>query len=260
MTYDFRWGFVVFGQIDGYSRLITEMHLSTDNKASSALIVFIKSIKEFGVPSRVRLDGGTEFNHVETLMNVLNGENRGTVMRGPSVHNQRIERLWRDVFCKVLSKFYKLFLHMERHNILDKSNVIHMYSLQYVFGPRIQNSLKDWTTAHNNHPIRTEKNQSPKMLWYGGSLALQNRNITAMNNLFHRDTNDVNEIANDFLNNHNLDEPESIKVVLPRYLPPLTDLQLGELKTTINPLGDSDSEAIDIYSSVVQFINNCVNM
>ena len=97
------------------------MYLSTDNKASSALIVFIKSIKEFGVPSRVRLDGGTEFNHVETLMNVLNGENRRIVMQGPSVHNQRIERFWKDEFCKVLSKFYKLFLHTDRLNILDKS-------------------------------------------------------------------------------------------------------------------------------------------
>ena len=54
-------------------------------------------------------------------MNVLNGENRRIVMQGPSVHNQRIERFWKDEFCKVLSKFYKLFLHTGRLNILDKS-------------------------------------------------------------------------------------------------------------------------------------------
>ena len=43
------------------------MYLSTDNKASSALIVFIKSIQEFGVPGWTRLDGGVEFNHVTLL-------------------------------------------------------------------------------------------------------------------------------------------------------------------------------------------------
>jgi len=236
------------------------MHVFTNNKASSALLVFIESIKEFGVSSRIRLDGGTEFNHVETLMNVLNGENRGTVMRGQSVHNQRIERLWRDVFCKVLSRFYKIFLHMESHNILDKSDVIHMYSLHYVYGTRIQKSLNDWISAHNNHPIRTEKNQSPKMLWYGGSLTFQERNITAMNNLFRRNTEDVEKVTNNVLNDYNLVEPDSIKVVLPRYIPPLTDFQLDGLKMSINPLQDSESEAIDIYSSVVRFINQCNNM
>ena len=88
-------------------------------------------------------------------------------MRGPSVHNQRIERLWRDVNCKVLDRFYKVFLHMENHNILDITCPINMFSLQYVYGPRIQQCIQLWLSAHNNHPIRTEKKPAAfaTMVW-----------------------------------------------------------------------------------------------
>ena len=155
---------IVFGQIDGYSRLISQLHLSTDNKASSALLTFIKSVKEYGIPSRIRLDHGSEFNHVEVFMNMLNGDDRGSVIRGRSVHNQRIERLWRDVLWKVLDKYYKMFNHMENCSVLDILDPVHMFSLQYVFSPRIQNALQKWSLVHNNHPVRTEKNQTPSQL------------------------------------------------------------------------------------------------
>ena len=58
-------GFVVFGQIDGYSRRISSLHISTDNRAETALRFFIDSIREYGVPSRVRADEGPEINHID---------------------------------------------------------------------------------------------------------------------------------------------------------------------------------------------------
>lgn len=216
-------------------------------------------MNEYGVPSRIRLDGGSEFNHVEFLMNVLNGEDRASVMRGPSVHNQRIERLWRDVFCKVLDRFYNVFKHMEDHVILDISSPIHMYSLQFVYGTRIQNCLQLWLAAHNNHPIRTERNRTPLQLWHAGSLSCQDDNSTAMNNLFTRESSNVNEITNTVLAEYNMDEPADITVVLPRYMAPLTGAQTEELKRLVDPLKESECEGIDIYATTVQYIENCVN-
>ena len=120
------------------------MHVSTDNFASTALRSFVTGIREYGFPSRVRADGGSEFNHVCTLMESVNGYNRGSLIRGPSVHNTRIERLWRDVYCKCLDKYYKLFGHMVFHGVLNLGNCVHMFSLHFVFAPRIQHTLQVW--------------------------------------------------------------------------------------------------------------------
>ena len=144
---------MVFGQIDGYSRLISSLHISTDNRAETALRFFIDSIIEYGVPSRVRADGGSEFNNIYFIMHKLNGDNSRNLIRGSSVHNQRIERLLRDVFTKALGKYYRLFSPMETEGILDIGNGIHIFALQYVYAPHLEVDLQAWANSHNNHGV-----------------------------------------------------------------------------------------------------------
>ena len=73
---------------------------SGNNKATAVLDEFQKAVGEHGLPSCVRADQGTENFRVATYM--LNHPSRvpgrGSFIIGPSVHNQQIERLWRDVF------------------------------------------------------------------------------------------------------------------------------------------------------------------
>ena len=56
-----RSNFVVHGCIDGYSRLVVHLNVSTNNLASTALNYFFESVTEYGIPGKIRVDGGSEF-------------------------------------------------------------------------------------------------------------------------------------------------------------------------------------------------------
>ena len=86
------------------------------------------------------------------------------------MHNQRIERLWRDTFRCVGQLYYALFYVMEDTNLLSVDNNIDLFSLQFVFIPRINAQLDLFASAWNNHPIRTENGLSPLQLWTRGLL------------------------------------------------------------------------------------------
>lgn len=53
----------------------------------------------------------------------------------------RIERLWVDVWRCVSSLHYSLFRQLEDGGLLDTDNEHHIFALQYVYQPRIQQSL-----------------------------------------------------------------------------------------------------------------------
>ena len=55
-----RWEFVLHGAIDGFSRLITFLQCSTNNRSETVKTLFLDAIQSFGLPSRVRTDHGGE--------------------------------------------------------------------------------------------------------------------------------------------------------------------------------------------------------
>lgn len=162
-----RWRIVVHGSIDGYSRIPVYLQASNNNKAESVIKAFMGAVMAHGLPSRVRADYGGENTLLSQYMlrHPSRGPGCGSFITGKSVHNQRIERLWRDVFSTCLSPFYYLFYSLEEYQLLSPVDNTDLYCLHYVFLPRINSQLEIFRQAYNRHKLRTEQNMSPLQLW-----------------------------------------------------------------------------------------------
>eukprot|EP00794_Sanderia_malayensis_P020717 gene20717-22750_t len=113
------WRFLFHGCIDGYSRTIIYVKCTDNNLASTAAKYFIDGVSEYGFPSRVRGDCGVENYDIARFMISARGTGRGSFITGRSVHNTRIERLWREVNRIVGHIYSEIFKHMESIGILD---------------------------------------------------------------------------------------------------------------------------------------------
>ena len=60
LIYPSRWRLIVHGGIDGFSRLITFLSCSNNNKSTTIFRHFQDAVHQFGLPMRVRSDCGGE--------------------------------------------------------------------------------------------------------------------------------------------------------------------------------------------------------
>jgi len=73
---------VIHGFIDGYSRLVTAIQASNNNRAQTVLDLFFTGINTYGLPSRMRGDHGTENLLVARYMEQTRGVTRGSYIWG----------------------------------------------------------------------------------------------------------------------------------------------------------------------------------
>ena len=152
--------------------MIVFLRCSTNNKAKTVLELFEAAIAAHGQLSRVRSDFGTENVDVARYMLYVKGINRGSMITGTSVHNQPIERLWGEVKRVVVRHFQNIFYFLEDNHLLDPLNELHLFSLHYIYLPRINRALHEMARDWAHHPISTANNRSPHQLWRYGMTCL----------------------------------------------------------------------------------------
>ena len=244
-----RWRLVTHAGIDGYSRMVVYMRCSANNRAVTVLSLFQEAVQRYGLPSRVRSDQGTENTSVALYMLRHRGVGRGSMITGSSTHNQRIERLWRDMHRCVTVVFYRLFYFMEHHGILDPLNEAHLFALQYVYLPRINHALQIFHEGWNDHGIRTAQHGSPRQLFVSGCLRLQMSGLTAMDvfdtvdeTYYGVDSEEITPSSTDL----------GVIVSESRFHLPVSDLT--DLQQEVNPLEGSENYGIELYESVLAYL------
>ena len=222
-----RWRFVTHCGIDGYSRLVVYLKCSNNNAAFTVYNLFLEAVGQYGLPSRVRSDQGTENYHVAQHMLEHRRIERRSMLVGSSVHNQRIERFWRDLHRCVTGIYYRLFYFLEEQGILDPLNEYHLFALHFIYLPRINRSMEEFRSGWNHHSICTEHNATPLQLFSAGALRLQNSGAVAVDFFDH------------VLENYGLEE-EGIAgndggIEIPVNNIPLSATQSSELQSIIDP-------------------------
>ena len=234
-----RWKLVVHAGIDGYSRLITYCHCSSNNQASTVLSLFSKAVETYGLPLKVRSDYGGENVLVWNFM-LEKHLNSNCVLTGRSVHNQRIERLNRDINTQVLNYYVNFFSYMEENQLLDPENTTDLFVLHFVFMPIINKKLSEFKEAFNNHPLSTAGCLTPKQLHNLNLRLLQLQQLDPSGAITSE------EICYTTVNR--------VEVITP--LNPLCFSELQALQTLI--LNNSDKNEIALFKMASVYVGECL--
>ena len=248
-----RWRMVTHGAIDGFSRLILYLKCSTNNRASTVYDLFLEAVGQHGLPSRVRSDQGRENIRVAQHMLHHRGVDRNSIIVGSSVHNQRIERLWKDSHRCVTSLFYRLFYYLEQNDFLDAVDEKHIFALHYVYVPRINRSLRQFKEAWNSHGLRTERGQTPNQLFTAGLLRLRFSGMDAVD-LFDS-VPDAYGVAEEGMSSE-ADNEDSEGVVVPQSSLVVSPEQMSRIQEDVNPFSDDNYYGISLYRRVVELVDN----
>ena len=147
--------------------------------------------------------------------------------------------------------YYRLFYYLEHTEVLNPIDNAHIFSLHYVFIPRINRALQEFVGAWNHHGVRTEHGQTPNQLFTVGYLQLRNSGMAALD--FFDTVPEMYGVDND-LGVSTDDDEQGVEI--PSTEIDMSSEQLSELESRVNPLGESDDFGADLFIQTVHLVQS----
>lgn len=162
------------------------------------------------------------------------------VITGSSTHNERVERMWRDLGKSVTSVFSSTFSLLEEGGVLDPLNEVDLFCLHFTFIPRLNSSLRNFQASWNLHSLSTEGNMSPQQLFVEGLTAAESINL------------DIG-LSTD-LETSLPPVPNRVEVPPNMFIP--CDSLMSQLQSSFDPLITCSDFGRDMYCQVVHFVGD----
>jgi hypothetical protein len=168
------YGIQIYAAVDAYSRKIIWWYCGTANRAQySVLSQYLEAVSQGQVcPNFLRADKGAETllageahlaMYVEAAVRegwsqqeLLSITVEDCFIWGPSVHNVKIEGLWRQLRFVQTGSWLKLFAFLKKCDLYRWWNPADKVVLLFVFMPLIRAELIEFVNDHNAYPIRAQ--------------------------------------------------------------------------------------------------------
>ena len=143
---------------------------------------------------------------------------------------------------------------MEDAGILFLDNPQHMFTLHYVYLPRINQALQEYEEAFNHHGVRTANNWSPNQMWLNG---MMNEENPLSHDMLDGNPEDLQYYGYDPDGPSPFEETDNNVVVAPINIE--HDLEVRTILQTIDPLRHSNEMGIDVYVEALALVENVLS-
>ena len=128
--------------------------------------------------------------------------------------------------------------------------LMHVYALHFIFIPRINRALKEFTNQWNCHPVSTAQSYSPEQLFISGTLAngyVPSSDVGSVDvHLLGSGVDDESDAPPPIeQNNYEVTVPD-VEILLPK--------EVLEFLSDVDPLQDDGNHGVNLYSMCVQAI------